>query len=207
MKRMLLVFLGAQLGVLLAPGVSLAGSILDIDCINSRAIYGTRAQHIMTSFCSFEVDEDEPADWWVEAGWFHTGSTLEELTLDTDAGGAVVGSHYRYSGGELFLEFSLENHITGERLFGTGVMPIVSLDVFSQEGTIGFGSVQFFATLGAGMLDESVANALGIGRRLIGGTLSDPFLGRRDGSSYTDDYREASEGGPTVHVQVLNRRC
>ena len=50
----------------------------------------------------------------------------------------------------------------------------------------------------------SVARALGIGRHILGGTLSDPFLSRRfaTATDYRDDVREAGEGAPTLRIDV-----
>jgi hypothetical protein len=186
-----------------------AGPVLDIGCQNSRAIYGIEARHIEHYGCWMDIESDGTVppldDWWfVRIFWGNTSPALQQLTFETDSSGAVVQSHYAYAGGTFELEFRLQNDLTGQDIIGSAVLPILSMDVFSDEGDDGFGRVKMYATLGTGTLDASVANVLGIGQNIVGGTLADPFLGRRGPSDtdYTAAYREASEGGPTLRVQI-----
>ena len=199
------VAIGALLLFVTAGTVS-AGTILEIQCDESRGIYDTHeARHISHPVCDLDVEgAPEPSsDWFIRPSWFDIAETFTGLTLETNSNGDVVRSHYSYTGGTFDVEFSMSNDLTGEHIFGDAPLPILSMDVFSWEGPAGR-HVEFFATLGSGLLDASVARALGIGQNILGGTLSDRFLGRRDliDTDYTADGREASEGAPTLRLDV-----
>jgi hypothetical protein len=198
-------FLGVPLLALLVPAAASAGAMLEVSCVNSRAIYGVEARHFQSSPCFLSADGGDPAPGWeIFTGWSHTSPTLLDLILERDASGEVVRSHYKYAGGEFELFFNMFNILTGDSLFGTLVMPILSMDVFSDERGGPSQGVEFYATLGTGRLDAAIADVLRIGRSVRGGRLSDPFLSRifDEPTTYTDDFREASEGAPTLLVEV-----
>lgn len=204
--RSMAVAIGALLYFAMMPTAS-AGTILEIQCDESRGLYGIHeARHIWHDFCDLDIEggaSQPSSDWFIRPSWSDRAETFTGLTLETDSNGDVVRSHYSYTGGTFDVQFSMSNDLTGEHIFGGVVLPILSMDVFSREGPAGH-NVQFFATLGPGSLDASVARALGIGRNIVGGTLSDLFLFRPAyiDTDYTAQSREAAEGAPTLRLEV-----
>ena len=191
--------------LLLLPSYAGANPVIAGGCDESLAWYDiAEALHSSHPSCGFDVDGnggfiDPFPDH--DIAWTAFSDSLLQLTNTFDSSGHVVKSHYSYVGGILDLSLTLSGLEGGQFLVSYLHLPIMLMDVFVTENTIDDDGVEVLATFGPGLLDAAFANALGIGRHITGGTLSDPHLFGAN-TDYTDMQRHAGEGAPTIILDV-----
>jgi hypothetical protein len=191
--------------LLLGPSDADASAFIEGNCDQSNAWYDIAgALHSSHPNCGFVADGDgavnDPlADHDID--WQAFSGPLVQLTNDLDASGHVIRSHYRYAGGILDLSLGLSSYDAGEFFYSEMTLAIVSMDVFVTEREWS-DDVEVHATLGPSLLDAALADALGIGRHITGGRLSDPFLVGFPNTDYTDMQRHGGEGAPTIILDV-----
>ncbi len=196
--------------LLFAPRHSSADALVYTLSDESRIEYGTTsAQHdglFLFYGLYVTVDGVERALEWEnsQTNFVAFSGPLLQHTLETNGAGIVTGSTYLYDGGSFEMHFDLYNTVTGETRVGNFIAPIIgAFRIFASDGgpDDDDADVEAFYRLGSGLFDASIARALGVGRRTIGGTVDDPWLIFGDGD-YTTPDRLAWEGAPEVSIDV-----
>ena len=132
------------------------------------------------------------------------GGTFAEQALLKDGSGTVIGSEYLYEGGTFQIDLTLRND-DGELSTGSFVAPIITLEMSANEGPEANVLAQYL--LGPGLFDASIANALGIRRRTVGGSVIGDLLLTDDGNrpgiggNYASPERQAWDGA--THVEIV----
>jgi hypothetical protein len=195
--------------LLAVPNTSSADAFLFTTSDESRIRYGAAgAVHEgLPFFSQLEVSRDgvvQLLDWRnVATRFVATGGPLLSHTVQTSGDGTVVGSTYRYDGGSFRMFFDLIDNVTREERSGFFVAPIVSAMTLTVEESPldDADKVRAFYQLGPGLFDAGLADALGLRRRTVGGTISDPFLTFGTGDAESP-VRTAWEGAPHVTIHV-----
>jgi len=182
----------------------LANPIVSLEFLNSDFTFGSQdpdqSGHDLSSLI---VNGGSPAaDYWGE--YEAQAGPLKQQTLMTNGAGDVIGSQYVYSGGIFELFFALEQN--GSTIFGSFAAPILSLTVTAGESA-GEGATATYV-LGAGLFDQTIAAALGIGRHTSGGSATSLLLltdnGNRPGiaGDHTTPERQAWDGVNDITLDV-----
>jgi hypothetical protein len=192
--------------LLLLPRQVAAGPVVFMEFLNSDLTFGL----VNPDQFGYDLSSWSWSDEW--EGWPTTyqafGGTFVQQTLQSDAGGTVTNSEYLYENGTLQIDFHLANSITGENRTGTLLAPILTLQIGVDEDAPIDAAVFAFYTLGPGVFDASIADALGIGRRTVGGFIDSGLLltdfGNRGccGGDYTTPDRQAWDGFADFHIEV-----
>lgn len=183
----------------------LAGPVLSLEFLNSDLTFGSlgpnQSGHDLSSLA---VDGGVPGmDYW-KTSYEAQAGVLVQHTLVTNGVGDVISSQYDYAGGTFEMLFSLEQN--GSTIAGSFAAPILSLTVTAGEAA-GEGAKASYV-LGAGLFDQVIANALGIGRHTSGGWASSRLLltdnGNRPGiaGDHTTPERQAWDGVNDIEIDV-----
>jgi hypothetical protein len=182
-----------------------AGPVLSLEFLNSDFTFGTvdpdQAGHDLSSFL---VNGSTPGMSFWDTGYEAQTGALVQQTLTMNGSGDVISSEYLYTGGTFELFFLLEQN--GSSILGSFVAPILSLTVTAGEGA-GEGAVASYV-LGAGLFDQAIAAALGIGRHTSGGAASSLLILTDDGNrpgiagDHTTPERQAWDGVNDITLDV-----
>lgn len=172
--------------LLLAPSPAAADQIAFWSYLNSNLTFGSgNAEH-----SGYDLVEG--------IGTFEASSgPLVDQTLVTDASGNVIESKYFYAGGTFQADFT---YLNNQPVTGSFVAPIISLEIDVLET-----QQHAFASylLGPGLFDASIADALGVRRRTVGGDIfSDMVFFPGAGGDFTSPERRAWDGGTFVTINV-----
>jgi hypothetical protein len=191
--------------VLCGASELLAGPVLSFEFLNSDLTFGNlNPDQSGRDLSMLTVDGGAPSmDFWKSGYEAQTGA-LAHRALLTNGVGDVIGSQYIYAGGTFEMFFALEQN--GSTIFGSFVAPILSLSVTAGEAA-GEGATASYE-FGAGLFDQAIASALGIGRHTSGGSASSLLVltdhGNRPGiaGDHTTRERQAWDGVNDITLDV-----
>ena len=189
--------------LLLIPRFAAAGplSLQSIwwEFLNSDLTFGSSPAHQRGyDLDSQEIHGKRIDPWGVWDGtWEATTGPLIEQRLIRGGSGEVTQSIYSYGGGT----FSADITLFRDGVFKTGTITASLLKTEVHVGELGdFVDVSY--VIGHGTIDRSIARALGVTSRILGGDISSE-LELDDGSGYTTPARHASDGVAWVSLQPV----
>ena len=191
--------------ILFPASTLVAGPVLFMEFLNSDFTFGTVSPNQEGhDLSALSIDSAPPdIDSWDGAYQLQSGALVQQ-TLDVDGSGEVTGSSYAYTGGTFEVVFFLEKD--GVPIVGSFVAPIKTLSVWAGEAA---GELTFATyVLGPGLFDQSIADALGIGRHTSGGEASSQLLltdsGNRPGiaGDHSTPERQAWDGVNDISLTV-----
>ena len=193
-------------GLILVPAPHLfAGPVVFLEFLNSDVTFGPNSPD-QTGYDLSTLNVDGTA---ADVGAFFGGyealdAVFDHQSLITNGSGDVIGSQYFYTGGTFTIALVLEKNGTLHN--GTFVAPIDTLVITAGEGDGDVAVASY--VLGPGLFDESIAAALGIGRRTTGGQGFSPLFltdnGNRRGvaGDHTTPVRQAWDGVNDITLDV-----
>lgn len=181
--------------LLLVPNPAAADQITSWFYLNSNLTFGV----VNAVHSGYDLDGLDP---WYGYGTFDALSgPFVEQTLVTDGSGTVIWSKYFYEGGTFQADFTLQKD--GELRTGSFFASIITLEIDVHEADKGQTGVYAYYVLGPGLFDASIADALGVRRRTVGGNVFSQMLLMEDtGGDYTSPERQAWDGGTEVGITV-----
>ncbi|HEV8397524.1 MAG TPA: PEP-CTERM sorting domain-containing protein [Vicinamibacterales bacterium] len=183
----------------------LAGPVFSMEFLNSNFTFGTVSPNQQGyDLTSFDIDAQVPDVDFIGVGYEAVGAAFDHQTLDQNAGGGVVSSHYFYTGGTFEILFAIDQN--GVLRTGSFVAPIKTIEV--TAGQWDGASAQASYELGPGIFDPSIAELLGIGRHTRSGTAVSQLLLTDDGNrggvagNHTTPERQAWDGVNDIELEV-----
>jgi hypothetical protein len=181
-----------------------AGPVVFIEFLNSDFTFGTVSPNQEGyDLSSLFVDSVGFPVGLADGSYAAIGAGFDSQTLDL-SNGSVIGSDYVYTGGMFEIFLSVEQN--GQRVAGWLAAPIKKLTV--AAGETADGSVTVLYELGPGLFDDAIAEALGIGRHMTGGTAVSQLIltsqGNRAGvgGDHTTTVRQAWDGVNDITLNV-----
>lgn len=182
-----------------------AGPVVFMEFLNSNLTFGTgNPNQVGYDASSFDVAGSTPGFDFGGSGYEANAGSLDHQTLNVNGSGDVLGSEYVYTGGTFELFFLLFDG--GSPIFGSLIVPIETLTITAGEGD---GQSAFASyVLGPGLLDTNIADALGIGRHILGGEGFSQLIltdhGNRPGiaGDHSTPVRQAWDGVNDVTLEV-----
>jgi hypothetical protein len=191
--------------LLLIPSHSEANSMIAMEFLNSNLTFGTvNPSQSGYDLSMFNVDgHDTGWDSWLSGYEAFTGPLVAQ-TLDYNLHGDVIGSEYLYRGGTFTFEFALQRGT--ETRIGHLIAPILALTILAGEGQDE--SADAWYQLGPGLLDQTIADALHVGRGILGAEVYSGLIltghGNRGGvaGNHLTAERQAEDGYADVYITV-----
>ena len=181
-----------------------AGPVVFMEFLNSDFTFGTISPNQEgDDLGSLYVDSLGFSVGLGDGSYAASGAGFDSQTLGL-SNGDVIGSDYFYTGGVFEIFLSIEKD--GQQISGVLAAPIKKLTVAAGETEDD--SVTVLYELGPGLFDPALAQALGIGRHVTGGTAVSKLIltsnGNRPGiaGDHTTPERQAWDGVNDVTLNV-----